>query len=293
MKYNEWPVDRFDDLRGDDEFAEITLRIVGWNGDDYHPSGSAVVIAGNLALTARHVIDDYASRYGASAISSRMEIDCSMWLIQIKGPGPNYLVWEPRSVWCSPHSDLALIHLKPHNDLAAAHGAWRLPLLDFNPPRVGTRVAALGVRDSVARLGRNANGTRHLEVNGTLTVTTGEVREVHHVRRDVVRAPFPCLHVNARFDASMSGGPVFSENGALCGVISSTYPPFGEGEEHASYVATLWPLLAMRIDVGRGDQFPRNVDYPVIDLYRDRILNGVGWERVVISEDGRTVTYHD
>lgn len=293
MNKHSWPVGRFDDLQSDGEFAQAALRVVGWRDDKYHASGSAVIIAGNLALTAAHVVDDYVERFGAEPVDGGRQVGCGLWLVQIQGPGPNYLIWEPRVIWRSPHSDLALIHLRPHNDLAAAHRDWRHPMLDFNPPKVGARVVGIGVRDPAVNVGRNADGSKHLDINGKLTLTSGEVREVHRLRRDSVRAPFPCLHVNARFDASMSGGPVFSDNGKLCGVISSTYPPFEEGEEHASYVATLWPLLALPINAGRGDRFPRDAYYPVIDLYRDGILRGIGWERVVLSDGGRTVTYND
>ena len=34
--------------------------------------------------------------------------------------------------------------------------------------------------------------------------------------------PFPCYHVGARFDAGMSGGPVFDEYGSLCGLVCAS-----------------------------------------------------------------------
>jgi hypothetical protein len=46
---------------------------------------------------------------------------------------------------------------------------------------------------------------------------TGKVQEVHDERRDSGRLSFPCFRTNARYDPAMSGGPVFAEDGHLCG----------------------------------------------------------------------------
>lgn len=47
-----------------------------------------------------------------------------------------------------------------------------------------------------------------------------------------------------------------------------------------SYAATLWPMLRPIISADRGDSHPRGVEYPVIDLALDELINAVGLEEL-------------
>ena len=81
----------------------------------------------------------------------------------------------------------------------------------------------------------------------------------------------------------MSGGPVFSDRGRVCGIICSSLPPFRDDEEHVSYVATLWPAMAIPIYVdasGAGVDPP----YPLLRLAQMGIVSAVGYENVAIGE---------
>ena len=62
----------------------------------------------------------------------------------------------------------------------------------------------------------------HIAVNDEFMSSVGVVREIHDWRRDKVNLPFPCYRVGARFDAGMSGGPVFDEYGSLCGLVCAS-----------------------------------------------------------------------
>ena len=47
-----------------------------------------------------------------------------------------------------------------------------------------------------------------------------------------------------------------------------------------SYVATLWPMLTTVISIDRGEAYPRGVEYPMIDLALDKLINVVGLEQL-------------
>jgi hypothetical protein len=80
-------------------------------------------------------------------------------------------------------------------------------------------------------------------------VSTGTIRKIYSWTRDSFFMPFPCYQVSARFDAGMSGGPVFDESGAICGLVCSGHKPADDEDgEPISYASTLWPLF--QLDTG-------------------------------------------
>jgi hypothetical protein len=69
-----------------------------------------------------------------------------------------------------------------------------------------------------------------------------------------------------KLDPGMSGGMVIDENGVLCGLICATLQTSDLTAPAISYVATLWPMLRTVISANRGQGYPKNVKYPMIDL---------------------------
>ena len=67
----------------------------------------------------------------------------------------------------------------------------------------------------------------------------------------------------------MSGGPVFDEYGSLCGLVCANVDGSHQTGEPVSYVTALWPLFTLMLDGDRGDQYPRGIRYPAIELARD------------------------
>jgi len=253
----------------DSPIEHVAARVVAFGPEDtIFVSGSCVRIARNLYLTARHVLTDFLDKFGYANENANFNI----WAIHIL-QGPAYAIWAMDSFWLSPHSDLAVFHTCPYNDIAATQPTTPSLGLDLTPPDVGSRVVGFGYYASSGQIRIDSSGIRHIEANGTGAATVGEVREVHEYRRDSYRLNFPSYRVNARFDGGMSGGPVTNDRGRLCGIICSNLPPSEEDEEHASYVVTLWPLMGLSINVTPSPFGFTEKYYPFIELAKQGIVH--------------------
>jgi len=258
----------------------VTARLVAFGpNDEIFVSGSCVRIAKNLYLTARHVVTDYLERFGHNPGEAKFTV----WTIHVH-PGPEYSIWEMDRLWLSPHSDLAVFHTMPYNDMAGAEKNTPSVGLNLTPPPIGSRIVGFGHHSASGRIRMGADGRKHIEVNTDGTATVGEVREIHPERRDSARLNFPCFRVNARFDGGMSGGPIFTDNGRLCGVICSSLPASSESEEHTSYATTLWPLMGLPIDVNPSPYRILEKPYPFIELARQQIIHVNDLTQVSVQE---------
>jgi hypothetical protein len=246
--------------------TEFTLQITSnLEGDDHYASGTGVIVAPYLAFAAKHVLEDHWSRHqGQTLPLSDSTGQFSFVLAQLVGNDLN--LWTATRLWTSGLTDIALLRLTPYSAGANDYQFKHLTL-DLLPPKVGEHIHAFGYSESVLE----ATGPKKLSLHQRAATTHGQVMEVHHQPRDKSKMPFPCFRTNARFDGGMSGGPVFNDSGKLCGLICSSYPPFTSDEEHASYAVSLWPAMAIPIDLDRVGH-DRGVRYPVFDLIRDNIL---------------------
>jgi hypothetical protein len=250
----------------DTPVSEFALRLVVQYPDgETHPIGTGTVVLGHLVLTAKHNLDDIVERFGARQTNEGLEVgEYAVRLIQIM-PGPRYVIWNVFSAWMSAESDLALLHLGLSGQSAPEQPiVWRQPPIRALPPRAGSVVAAFGYHSSLTKTTRNEDGSYHLDLRDEPATATGVIEEILPQGQPAGRFTFPCYRVAARFDAGMSGGPVFDEMGCLCGIISGTYGV--TDDKPLSYVAMLWPMLRMLISENRPHPHAQNVSYPVIDL---------------------------
>ena len=277
MRHNLPPTPAFRDSLKSDPIQEIALRVVAelpeWK---IYVLGTAVLIGGRLALTAKHVVEAAIRKFGATRTTKGLEVaGHSIRLIQVL-PGPVYRIWNVSHAWISP-SDIAILHV----DLDRTSDAqvaieWRVPILRMMPPPSGHKVLAFGYRESKLEVSEGADGTHHMVINDIGTTSIGEVGQIFPERRDNSMLTFPCFEVRARFVAGMSGGLVVDEEGALCGLVCAGTEFAEPNALPLSYAATLWPMLLTRISVDRGDAYPRGVEYPMIDLALDKLINVVG-----------------
>jgi hypothetical protein len=264
--------------------SEIAFRlVVNFYTDEPRIIGTATAIAPFLLISARHVLfpkwDGQTAR-NMSLADVDFETD-HIAAVQIV-PGPEYIVWDVRTGWADPAADFVLLHLGT-NPGRSAHDqpfSWRLPRINPFAPTIGERIAAFGYRNSAMTISKNPDGSNHIAVNDDPMMSVGVVRDIHQIQRDRHSLPFPCYQVNARFDGGMSGGPVFDETGCLCGLVCSGVAGSECDGEPVSYVTTLWPLFRIKISADRGDQYPRGIWYPIIELARGGQIAVVDIERL-------------
>jgi hypothetical protein len=292
MSYHYSKKPSFKNQPHDSPIERVAGRLVVFPTEDHaYVSGSCVRIAKNLYVTAGHVIRDYLERFNGP----NNTIEADGWVVHILSASPPiYEIWQIDCAWVSIHSDLAVFHTRPYNDIAADVKQAPCLGLELAPPQCGDRVVGFGYHSPSGRVFRGADGIRHIEVDAFGAATVGEVKEVHLQKRDNCRLSFPCYQVNARFDGGMSGGPVTNDRGNLCGIICSNLPPSEPDSEHVSYAATLWPLMAIPINIDVTGS-PCERSYPLLDLARQGVIKAADWQNVeIIAVEGQltTVRFH-
>jgi hypothetical protein len=282
----------------DTPVAEIALRVlVEFVSGECYVIGTATIIGTFVALTAKHVLDEITTRFGAEDIDrgAKEIANYSVRLYQIL-PGPCYVVYQVVAAWNSPDTDISVLHLGLFRGSPGTKLDWRSPSLVFGSPPVGTPLAAFGYHSSQVSTRPADDGNYHLELKDSPTTSTGVVEEILPRGQPAGNFTFPCYRIAARFDGGMSGGPVFDEKGALCGIISGSLFPGDGDEEPISYVCMLWPLLRLLISVNRGPRYPRDVKYPIAHLVRDgqihtrpHSFNGIDPALIVAWYSGRVL----
>jgi hypothetical protein len=281
MPHNLPPTPAFRDSPPTDPIQELALRVVvelpGW---EFHVLGTASLIAGHLAVTAKHVLEAATRRFGGKRGPKGIEVEgYSLRLFQVL-PGPIYRIWNVCRAWICP-SDIAILHLNLDGTSAPETALeWRVPRLRAMPPPSGQKVLAFGYRESRIEVTEGADGTHHIDLRDIGTTSIGEVGQIFPERRDSSMLSFPCFEVRARFAPGMSGGLVIDEDGALCGLVCAGTELADPNALPLSYAATLWPLLRTVIAADRGNSYPRGVEYPAIDLALDKLINVVGLEEL-------------
>jgi hypothetical protein len=263
----------FRDVPPNSPISEFALRVIverpNW---ELVVVGTATLICGHLAVTARHVLE-YALRTFGGVQTGDKEIEISGYELKLYQvlPGQVYRIWRVVTAWpCD--TDIVLLHLGLDRATAPDEQiAWKQPYLRALPPPAGQHVVAFGYRESKITV-TESDGVHHINLNDRPTTSAGVVRQVYPSGRDAVMLPFPCFEIEARFDPGMSGGMVIDETGALCGLICASLQHGDPNAPPISYVASLWPMLKTMISADRGSRYPKGVSYPVIDLAIDRLI---------------------
>jgi hypothetical protein len=107
----------FGEHTGISPISEVALRVVvGLEGWELHVVGTATVICGHVAITARHVLDYVVRKFGARSKTNtnsnpdEYKIDYELKLYQVL-PGPVYRIWKVYYAWACA-TDIAILHLE-------------------------------------------------------------------------------------------------------------------------------------------------------------------------------------
>jgi hypothetical protein len=274
-----------------DTITQHALLIMADDGRRVRASGSAVFVAPELAITAKHVIEDFWNALlPGDKPENGLPVRCEFRVHAVQFPGDTIVpaVWRLTRAWCSSFTDVAFLELRPANG-AAQTFAWVSTLgLSLLPPAPGETILGFGYPDSAAEFDRTIDiPTIAIGINGRSTI--GEVLCVYPAFRDRGMLTFPCFETNARFDGGMSGGPIFNERGLLCGLICASHgadDPHG----HISWGATLWPAMVTEIEF-QGLGVTSNGLYSAFHLLNaDVIHSSDNWESI-----GRRIVFrrHD
>ncbi len=262
----------------DSPITKVAIPLVAAVGSEFYPSGTACLIAPWLAITARHVVEDHFERFLGRRPNNTDEASHLTMTYVAPGGGQPVIPLFVQRTWHVEPYDIAVLHLSPASEMDPNH-VWDLPTLSLLPPRAGSRIFAFGYPNSKFE----TIGIDNHELQMDAHTTAGIVQVVHHEKRDSVRLPFPCFQTNARFDGGMSGAPVFNEHGSVCGLICSSLPPTTPDEDHASYVSTIWPMLAIPIDAP-WDRYPAGTRYCLYEYAQEKIISTEGLKHFTLNK---------
>jgi len=265
--------------------TEVAVMLVAQKDGSYSSLGSGIIIGSTIAMTARHVVDGFSELHEGVALEQlRGEGTFSLQALQFLENGTKALAWDVRQIYLNldpGFTDIVFLRLQPTSQEHLAY-EWKKVRMQLMPPRVGVTISAFGYHSTEVEVGEG-----RVEYTTNPYTTSGKVEEVHHERRDSYRLPFPCFRTNARFDRGMSGGPVFSEQGYLCGIICSNLPPELEDGEHVSYVASLWPSMGILVSYDRKG-YEQGVSYPAMELAIGGFITAIDVEKVSVGYDPAT-----
>jgi hypothetical protein len=178
--------------------TEFALPVAACQGDRWKASGTAIIIGPGLAVTAKHVFDDFWGMFEKPRMApGHNPGDFSMVAGQFLNNGQELAIWNVSKVWTSAATDIAFLHLTPDSKSAAKH-YWRSATLEISPPLPGSRVSAFGYHSPIIGVDE-ADSQKAINWGVCPTTAIGEVIEVHEKQRDSGLLSFPCFRTNARF----------------------------------------------------------------------------------------------
>lgn len=243
----------------------IVMPILALKDGLVHLRGTALSIGANLALTAKHVLDQDA------------DLDDVALLHVVPGPSEAQVhstLLPVDHVTAHTQTDVAVLTLEPVRD-STTNAPLRLQSLRLGaaPPAKGERCAMFGYTHKE----KMGDVDEVLTLRPRLHVSEGTV--VDHYPAGVGISPSPCFQIDGRTDHQMSGGPILSmldsttDLLAVRGIISTGYA-LAEGDPPLTFGAMTFTALALAPTIDRGAtveptylyDLARHDRIPVVDL---------------------------
>ncbi|MBV6829936.1 S1 family peptidase [Xanthomonas euvesicatoria] len=235
--------------RPDDSRLHYTGVLVAGNSSDMvgHsllPLGSGFFVAPFLVLTARHVIDEVSEQFHGCHIHEIVD-DMAFGIdFSIQHPRHGQMKWAVMGYGYTPTIDVVAlwVELREPAELPVDF-AWEMPTLSLAQARVDQAVNALGYPHSTYRLDEQG----HAKVGLNPHESSGTIAAIHESSRDRVMLPYPCFEAVVTTKGGMSGGPVFSCDGHVIGVVGSSFEVGESDESEVSYVSAVWPAVGIEL----------------------------------------------
>ncbi|HEV2606826.1 MAG TPA: serine protease [Xanthomonadaceae bacterium] len=192
--------------------------------------GSAVIVAPNVAIAARHVLDP--------EIDGLMDGTCAGYLFGIAAHGLN--IWRPHQLIQVPDTDLMIVSMHRASEIPPQRVMPQAEI-SLRPPEPGEPILIAGFRAAAQVFGLEDIAGRN-GIEGNVYLSIGLVTDVFPVRRDR-NLNWPCFAVNVDTSGGMSGGPAFNCDGRLIGVLCSSFETQDGGGP--SYVSMIHPALTV------------------------------------------------
>jgi len=219
-----------------------------------------IITNSGLVITAKHVVDNFIERddirdskepienFGLYALcDSDKKHDCTSDFSDcfIGGPvGINIISTDV-------NLDIALCQLQSMQKIDTRE-FYQHKTLTLNFSVQQKEIKILGVGYDKGRFSKftyekkGKHTVKYLELNRKLVTTSGKITDVF---KSQAHRHWPHFCCTSRFESGMSGGPVFAENGSVCGVICSSFNISNNEDGYISYVSELWPALSIKVDI--------------------------------------------
>ncbi|WP_293369405.1 serine protease [Nevskia sp.] len=220
------------------------------------PVGTGFMISPDgLMMTAKHVIDEAIARFDRHKKASGKYYDCcELYALlvdterELNDPRNSLGAIIPvYKIWRTIELDIAYCFLHPIQRNGVRY-TFSVAKLSPGIPKLGSKVLGFGYYKMEGGIIVESGDFKRSNYSQNTAFTRGVITEVHRVQRDAAMLRFPCFRTDARFDAGMSGGPIFNDFGSVCGVICSSFESVTNPPQYTSYGSLIWPALGTALD---------------------------------------------
>ncbi len=278
------------------QIQEGVMPLLTKKGDGYVQVGSGFIINKNgLMMTATHVIKEVENHKTREINDNgewydHMEMYAVFIANERDGLNPNERLGElirVQKVWYCDEHDIGLCFLQP---IAFNGERIYFPQFTLSPglPKLNEKIIGFGYPYNKVEM--ESNFVKYFHKNA---FTKGEITEIYPIKHDLGKFRFPCFKTEARFDHGMSGGPIFNEEGNVCGVICSGLSPTEDTNVYTSYGSLIGQSLTIELDLA-FDEGKETEDLTLFDLVErgyvatDETINQVNIE-IKESKEGQPV----
>ncbi len=244
--------------------------------------GTATLLMTGLFITAKHLIEQYFKDHEKLDIAdvnwTPKEVAVSFNL-EVLQPlkGLDLVVWHIAKIHLVPNSDLAILVAERCSGAKAKEiSSLKLSAqINLHMPAIGTRVASLGYPNTRNMPHGSGAASKHI-----LAMRTSE-GVIEDLQTDITQRS-PRFQTNAPIDGGMSGGPVFNEQGWLCGINSTGFVPTDEHTSYASFAIPLHTAFMSRLTLNLNG-VPTEIT--LLELCKQGYIPTLGLEHFITQDD--------